>query len=178
MTSAAIHRVQHTTERARGSALRRLGALAVLGIAAVHVYEYAAEYYSQIPIIGPLFLLNGVSAAIVGLLLLAPVERLAARRLANVALVLLALGGIGIGIGALAALLISESTPLFGFVESGYRAIIVIVMAMEVAAVLLLGAFLTVRLGSRRDGRAAAEPEPRRGRSGDPREAPPASERG
>lgn len=178
MTSATIHRVQRTTGTARGSAPRRLGALTVLGIAAVHLYEYAAEYYSQIPIIGPLFLLNGISAAIVGLLLLAPVERLAPRRLASAAVALLALGGIAIAVAALVALLISESTPLFGFVESGYRAIIVIAIVMEVATVLLLGAFLAVKLGSRRDRRNAAEPESSRGQSGDPREAPPASERG
>lgn len=142
------------TQRSSGAALSRalgaLGGLAVLGVAAVHLYEYTADSYSQIPTIGILFLLNGISAGIVGFGLLAPLERLVAPRLAGVGLALLAVGGIAISVGALVALFVSESTPLFGFMESGYRAIIIVAIVFEAAAIIILGAFLTSRLGRRR----------------------------
>ena len=66
-----------------------------------------------------------VAATIVGLSLLAPVERLLPRRRARLVLVALALAGIGIAAGSLAGLLISEQWGLFGFMEAGYRAAIV-----------------------------------------------------
>jgi hypothetical protein len=44
--------------------------------------------------------------------------------------------------GSLVALLISEQTPLFGFMESGYRQAIVISIALEAATTVLLGGFL------------------------------------
>ena len=55
-------------------------------------------------------------------------------------------------------LLISEQTPLFGFMESGYRQAIVISIVLEVATGLLLGAFLVgLSSGSeRRPARAIA----------------------
>jgi hypothetical protein len=42
----------------------------------------------------------------------------------------------------LIALLVSEQTPLFGFMEYGYRQAIAISIALEMATILLLGAFL------------------------------------
>ena len=122
--------------------LRALGALAVLGIGAVHLEQYIAVDYRVVPVIGPLFLLNVVGAAILGLLLLAPVERLRG----GAAAVLLALGGIGLAATSFVFLFVSESTTLFGFHEYGYRPAIVIALAVEAAAVVLLGLYLAVRL--------------------------------
>jgi hypothetical protein len=48
----------------------------------------------------------------------------------------------GVGIAALAGLLVSEYTSLFGFTESGFRATIV----LEAAATLLLGALVSTPL--------------------------------
>ena len=44
--------------------------------------------------------------------------------------------------GSLVGLLVSEQTALFGFREYGYRQAIVISIVLEVATMLLLGAFL------------------------------------
>ena len=53
-----------------------------------------------------------------------------------------ALAGIGVAAGALVALLISEQTPLFGFMEYGYRTEVVVAIATEVAAIIFLGLFV------------------------------------
>ena len=49
-------------------------------------------------------------------------------------------GGVRIGAGALAGLLVSGYTSLFGFAESGYRATSVPSIVLEAAAPVLLGA--------------------------------------
>src|SRR3954471_17580404 len=93
-------------------AARFLGAGALLAVGGVHLQQY--EYlYSSIPTIGTLFLLNFVGATMIGLALIAPVERLLGR-FGGAALALLALGGAGQAATAFVFLLISERTPLFG----------------------------------------------------------------
>jgi hypothetical protein len=137
-------------------ALRAVGALSLLAVGAVHLQQYV-ELYSAIPTIGTLFVLNFVSATIVGLGLLAPVERLAGRFGAAVPL-LLALAGIGIAATAFVFLLISERTPLFGFMEPGYDpAAIMAARVAELTTVLFLGGYLAVRLAGRREGVRRAE---------------------
>jgi hypothetical protein len=138
-----------TANRIPGSiwlAARLLGALAVLGTGAIHLYEFE-HFYSQIPTIGPLFLLNFLGAAAIGLGLLAPIERIAGRH-GSTLVTLLALAGIALATVAFAFLLISQHTPLFGFKEPGYDPTgIDAVRAAEVVTVLFLGAFLVGRLG-------------------------------
>jgi len=68
------------------------------------------------------------------------------RLLGGGASVLLALGGIGLAATSFVFLFVSESTTLFGFHEYGYRPAIVIALALEAAAVVLLGLYLAVRL--------------------------------
>jgi hypothetical protein len=82
-----------------------------------------------------------LGAGLVGVLLFAPVRRLG-RRVGDVILVLAALGGIGIALGTLASLLISEYTPLFGFMESGYRLAIDLTLLFDVLTTAFLGFFL------------------------------------
>jgi hypothetical protein len=53
-----------------------------------------------------------------------------------------ALGGIGVSLGAAAALLVSEHTTLFSFMEHGYRLEIVIALVAEAAATLSLSVFV------------------------------------
>lgn len=134
--------------RSRGRpwlAARLLGALAVLATGAVHLHEYD-RFYSQIPTIGTLFFLNFVGATVIGLCLLAPVERIGGRH-GSALVVLLAAAGIGLAAVAFAFLSISEQTPLFGFKEPGYDpTAIAAARAAEIATVLSLGTFLVGRL--------------------------------
>ena len=62
-----------------------------------------------------------------------------AGRWADAILALLAISGIGIAVGSLIGLLLSENGGLFGFAEQGYREAIVVSIVFEVATILLLG---------------------------------------
>jgi hypothetical protein len=130
-------------------AARFLGALSLLAVGAVHLQQY--DYlYSTIPTIGTLFVLNFVGATTIGLGLLAPVERLLGR-LGGAVLALLALGGIGLAASAFVFLLISERTPLFGFMEPGYDPpAIMAARVSEIVTVVALGGFLVARFGWRK----------------------------
>jgi hypothetical protein len=131
-----------------GLAARGLGALSLLAVGAVHLQQYL-DLYSAIPTIGTLFVLNFAGATIVGVGLLAPVERLLGR-LGGLAVVLLALAGIAQSATAFVFLWISERTPLFGFMEPGYDPDAILAARIaEVATIVLLGTFLIARLLSR-----------------------------
>ena len=81
-------------------------------------------------------------------------------RRSNAAVAALSLAGLAIAVGSLIALFISESGTLFGFSEDGYRTVVVIAIAVEAVATVLLTplAAITVRRAltarSRRDPRA------------------------
>src|ERR1700684_3668642 len=122
-------------------ALRILGAILILFVGADHYYEYAVDDYSVLPTIGTLFLLNFISASVVGLALLAPLDRIF-HRFGRGALEIATLSGVGIAATSLAALLVSEQTPLFGFMESNYRPAIILALASEAAATFSLGLLL------------------------------------
>lgn len=128
-------------------AFRYAGALALLAMGVIHLEQYVSASYSKIPTIGPLFLLNFVGALVLSLALMSPLERLRDGR-GRQALVLLALAGMAMAALAIVFLLISESTPLFGFRESGYHAAIVLALVAEGAAVVFLGLFVA-RQGAR-----------------------------
>jgi hypothetical protein len=117
--------------------VRVLGALLLLFVGADHYYEYSADGYSVLPTIGLLFLLNFISATAIGLILLAPLHRILRRR-ARAILELAALSGFGVAATSLIALLVSEHTKLFGFMESNYRPEIIVAIASEAAAAVLL----------------------------------------
>jgi hypothetical protein len=120
------------------TAARALGALATLAVGAVHLQQYV-KLYSAVPTIGTLFVLNFIGATVIGIALLAPIERVAGR----LAVTLLALAGIGLAATSFVFLFISERTPLFGFMEPGYDpTAIAAARVSEVASVVLLGAFL------------------------------------
>jgi len=135
---------------------RYLGTVALLLVAAIHAQQYYDAYFSAVPTIGRLFMLNVIGAGAAALVLLAPVHLLP-RRLADAILAFGALIGISVAAGAFAALLVSEYTPLFGFMESGYRLAIVLSLLFEGLATVLLAAFVaTVVLDRRPAGRAPA----------------------
>jgi hypothetical protein len=139
---------------------RALGALALLAVGLDHLEQNVVDSYSAIPIIGTLFVLNFASATVVAGGLFAPVQRLPGR-VGEVAVPALCLAGIGVAAGSLAGLLISESSGLFGFMENGFRAAIVISIALESVTIILLGAHLAIAhaAGNARRG-AAAAPSP------------------
>jgi len=118
-----------------------LGAVGVLATGVDHLYEYWADQFSTIPTIGTLFLLNFISATLVGLGLLLPLRRLTPRQAAAMR-ALLAMGGIAIGATSVIGLWISETSSLFGFTDSGFRPTIVVAIASESVAVLALTAYL------------------------------------
>lgn len=123
------------------SALRLLGAVALLLSGAVHLQQYLGAGYRNIPTIGTLFLLNAIAAGIVGLAILLRANGL------------LVLSGIGIGVGAFVSLIISLSTPLFGFMETQTNLPVTLALASEAATILLLGTSLAQRRRSARTSR-------------------------
>jgi len=118
--------------------MRRVGALAILVTGAVHLQQYLGDYQS-IPTIGPMFLLNAIGSGAVAVGLLLPVERWLAARRGEIAVGLLALGGVAIGLGALISLYIAETSTLFGFSEGTLETVMWIAIVAEAAAVALLG---------------------------------------
>ena len=113
-------------------ASRYLGAFAVLATGVAHFEQYSVDDYSTVPTIGTLFLLNFIASIVIAFGLIAPIRRVTARYTDAVRAVF-ALGGIGLGVLSLAALFVSESSGLFGFVEHGYRMAIVVAIVVEVA---------------------------------------------
>jgi hypothetical protein len=64
----------------------------------------------------------------------------------RLALGLLSAGGIAVATGSLAGVIVSESTGLFGFMETGYWSAIVVSISLEVATIVLLLAYLVLRI--------------------------------
>jgi hypothetical protein len=117
--------------------VRLLAAIALLAVGGVHIQQYIVADYRVIPTIGPLFLLNFVGGTVLGLYFLVPGSRHAGRiRLLVDAAA--ALAGWFLAAGALFGLLISEHTPLFGFMEHGYRFAIVFAIVSEAVAIVAL----------------------------------------
>jgi hypothetical protein len=154
------------------TATRMLGAVALLVIGGVHYQQYHYAFYSSIPTIGPLFLVNFIAATTLGLFLLAPVRSRLGRH-GKLLDQLAALAGIGVAAGGLAALLVSEQTPLFGFMEHGYRFVIVLTIAADAVAIAMLMLFLSRTPTGPRSPTAA----PPRERSGVPPAGEPINQR-
>jgi hypothetical protein len=127
---------------------RRLGAVAVLAGGAVHLQQYIVQNIWFYPAIGALFLLNVIGSGAIGIALLAPLERALPNRLANAAVAMLAATGLLIAVGSLVFLFISETSSLFGFTETGYRAPVVVAIVAEGATVLLLAPVLATTLAA------------------------------
>jgi hypothetical protein len=140
-------------------ALRLIGVLAILVTGAVHLQQYLGDYHA-IPTIGPLFLLNAIGSGVVAVGLLLPVERWLGQRRGEIAVGLLALGGVAIGLGALISLYIAETSTLFGFSEGTLETVMWIAIVAEAAAVAVLGPVAIATLSrsstTRRTGRPRA----------------------
>jgi hypothetical protein len=110
--------------------LSRLAAIAILVTGAVHLELWLWHGYRGIPTIGPLFLLNAVAAAVIGVGLLWrggwPIE----------------VAGLGYAASTFAAFLISVYHGLFGFVDTIHGTAKTVAGTAEIAAVVLLSAAL------------------------------------
>jgi hypothetical protein len=149
---------RHGRRELAAEVARYLGAVSILVVGAIHAQQYYDAYFYVVPTIGTLFLLSFIGAGVVGVTLFAPV-RLLGRRAGDLILTLAALGGIGIALGTFVSLLVSEYTPLFGFMESGYRLAILLTLVFDVLTTAFLGVFVltvapkVVRSFSGRTGR-------------------------
>jgi hypothetical protein len=132
-----------TRRHTAGELARYLGAVSILIVGAIHAQQYYDAYFRVVPTIGTLFLLSFIGAGVVGAVLFAPV-RLLGERLGDLILSFAALGAIGIALGTLVSLLISEYMPLFGFMESGYRLAIVLTLVFDGLTTAFLGFFLLI----------------------------------
>jgi hypothetical protein len=137
-------------------AAKRLGALAVLAGGAVHLQQYIVQNVWFYPAIGALFLLNVIGSGVVGIALLAPLERVLPDRPVNAAVAVSAATGLLIAVGSLVFLFISESSSLFGFTETGYRLPVVLAIIAESVTILLLAPVLATSFAGALSGR----PEP------------------
>ncbi len=137
--------------------MRRIGVVAIAVTGAVHLQQYLGDYQS-IPTIGPLFLLNAIGAGAVAVGLLLPVERWFGARRGEVAVGLLALGGVAIGLGALISLYVAETSTLFGFSEGTLETVMWIAIVAEATAVLVLGPVAVANLVRSSPTRATADP--------------------
>lgn len=130
------------------NALRYLGVLLLFGIGAVHLYEYFADHYRVVPVIGVLFVLNFAGAVVLALALAGPLRSLPGLSSVPVAgrapHALVALGAIVFSLGTLIGLLISEQGALFGFHEYGYRTTVMLALGLESGVVVVLSAFLAL----------------------------------
>ena len=145
--------VRRLFKRIRPIAIVRLTAAASLfAVGAVHIQQYAVNNYSTVPTIGPLFLVNFIGGTALGFYFLIPAGRHPGR-LRFWADTGAALTGLGVAGGALVGLLISEHTPLFGFMEHGYRFAIQFAIGSEAAAIVALSAFLFLNRRVARGGR-------------------------
>lgn len=116
---------------------RVLGALLTLAMGAIHLKLWF-DGYRNIPVIGPLFLLNTVGAAVLAVAVLAVPSRL----LAAVA----ALGALFTA-GTLASLVVSLTVGLFGFPETLGGELVPAALVVEAlgTSVLVVLAALTAR---------------------------------
>jgi hypothetical protein len=114
-----------------------LGPLMLAGEAAVHVQQFASEFYA-VRWIGPLFVANAAACLVM-------IAGLAYRRTRPLA----ALAGVAISTVALASLVISYGQGLFGWQEFGFRTAVALAVVAEVGAVILLSGALAAAATSR-----------------------------
>jgi hypothetical protein len=117
--------------------VRLLAALSLLAVGGVHIQQYVIQDYRVIPTIGPLFQLNFIGGTVLGLYFLVPAS-CDPGRLRLLVDAVAALAGWLLAAGALVGLLVSEHTPLFGFMEQGYRFAIVFAIVSEAVAIVTL----------------------------------------
>jgi hypothetical protein len=135
--------------RGKAALLLRLGGTALLAWAGYIHFHLWLEGYRQIPVNGPLFLLDAIAAFVLAAILLAWPRPLVG---------LLAAGFLGSTLGALT---ISLSVGLFGFRESIHASFVVQSLVVEAIAVLVLLAWTVLVAASALAAGVARRPGPR-----------------
>jgi hypothetical protein len=109
--------------------LRVLGALLIAGVGAVHLQQYVS-FIDRVPTIGVLFLLNAFAAGAICLMLASPFTLVPA------------ISGVAVSVGSLISIAIARyaASGLFDYREATWRTPIVIAVALEIAAVVVLAA--------------------------------------
>jgi len=152
--------VLRVLKRIRPVAIVRLtAAVSLFAVGAVHIQQYAVNNYSTVPTIGPLFLVNFIGGTVLGFYFLIPAGPHRGRLRSRIDTAA-ALTGLAVAGGALVGLLVSEHTPLFGFMEHGYRFAIQFAIGSEGAAIVALAALLLL---NRRAARGEQESRSRKG---------------
>src|ERR1700741_3223069 len=106
---AGLARLSTRQRAIAARAFRYLGALAVLATGVAHIEQYSVDNYSTVPTIGTLFLLNFIAAIVIAGGLIAPLRRVTGRY-TDAARAVLAVSGIGLAVGSLIGLFVSEAT--------------------------------------------------------------------
>ena len=146
--TAARPAVARAGPRGKAALLLRLGGTALLAWAGyIHLHLWL-EGYRQIPVNGPLFLLDALAAFVLAAILLAWPRPLAG---------LAAAGFLGSTLGAL---IISLSAGLFGFRESIHASFAVQSLVVEAVAVLALLAWAVLAAARPRAAGVARRPGP------------------
>jgi hypothetical protein len=117
---------------------RMSAAVAILATGAIHFQQLIVEDFQGLHTLWVLFILNVVGSGIVGLCLLAPLDRLLPDEWADSAVALLAAVGLTIAVGSLVSLFVAETGSLFGLSSRHYSTPAVLAIVAEGAAVLLL----------------------------------------
>jgi hypothetical protein len=123
----------------RADTLRYAAAALVLVVGLVHLQQYV-DFISEIPTIGVLFLLNAAGGAGLAVALIWPDRTLS--RLA-------ALGGIGLCVGSLVAIVLAMSGGIFDYQEPNWRGPVVLSVIVEVAALPALLGYLALERRAR-----------------------------
>ena len=103
---------------------RWMTSILVLIHGGVHLQQYLAGF-SEIPIVGELFLLNAIGSLVIATLLIA-------RKRLGVA------GTLLLSAGSLAALAIARTVGLFGYVSTSFGTVELVAVLSEVGAVMVL----------------------------------------
>lgn len=100
-----------------------VAAVLLVAQAAIHVQQYLAAGFRDVPVIGPLFLAQAVLAVIISGVLVVRGGRTAAA------------AGIALSVGALLALILAKTLGLFGFSSGAWRLLEIVTVVVEVATV-------------------------------------------
>jgi hypothetical protein len=126
----------YTANLRKSDRLRFLAIGLLLCEGGIHLQQYES-FLHLVPTINTLFLLNGVSAAVIALALAASRNQVA---------ILLALGAIGMTVVALVSLAIARESVLFNYSEPTLRFPVLFAALVELATVLVASRFVAARV--------------------------------
>lgn len=100
--------------------------LLLVAQAAIHLQQYFAADFGQVPVIGPLFVVHALLAVIIAGLIVWRGRRSAA------------VAGVALSVGAIVALVLAKSGGLFGFSSGPWRLVEIVTVVIEAVTVVVL----------------------------------------